>query len=495
MRVAAFLSLLTILFSSGIAELNAQTLTFGVGCREAYEGILELDDARYQRLRSKALAEGEQEEAILLLDHFNDFLITFISESKAAFVNMQKLKDARVLRINKSNLAQHEKNFIQAEILLQSGLCALKFSKWISGVTDIRKATQLLEWNKSKHPDYPYTYKSLGLIHALISTIPSELSWATRLAGMNGSLQVGVGELDYFDRFAKANGDIFLLESAACKAYVSAYLENKPKEGFRLFESKLADYDPSPLITFVQSRLAMKAGQNDAALNRLQALPAHLKKRLPFLYYLEGICRLQRLDLNAKNYFNDFLFLDKGSSYKKECYQKLSWIALLMDDQKSWENYRKLCLNAGNALLDEDKQAHDEMLMGSKPDTVLLKARLLCDGSYADRAYELLTPKMKFYYLNPKWRLEAVYRMGRICQLKNLSADALHYFQDAWDFDLTHSDPMSCNALLQSGLIYETLGDYHQAEDKYRKVLQLKPRQYGRSLHQKAKAGLSRIKK
>ena len=47
MRVAAFLSLLTILFSSGIAELNAQTLTFGVGCREAYEGILELDDARY----------------------------------------------------------------------------------------------------------------------------------------------------------------------------------------------------------------------------------------------------------------------------------------------------------------------------------------------------------------------------------------------------------------------------------------------------------------
>ena len=271
---------------------------------------------------------------------------------------------------------------------------------------------------------------------------------------MNGSLQVGVSELDYFDRFAKSNGDIFLLESAACKAYVSSYLENKPKEGFRLFESKLADYDPSPLITFVQSRLAMKAGQNDAALNRLQALPAHLKKRLPFLYYLEGICRLQRLDLNAKNYFNDFLFLAKGSSYKKECYQKLSWIALLMDDQKSWENYRKLCLNAGNALLDEDKQAHDEMLMGLKPDTVLLKARLLCDGSLADRAYELLAPKMKSYSLNPKWRLEAVYRMGRICQLKNLSAEALHYFQDAWDFDLTHSDPMSCNAVLQSGLIY-----------------------------------------
>jgi tetratricopeptide (TPR) repeat protein len=166
-----------------------------------------------------------------------------------------------------------------------------------------------------------------------------------------------------------------------------------------------------------------------------------------------------------------------------------------MDDQKSWENYRKLCLNAGNALLDEDKQAHDEMLMGLKPDTVLLKARLLCDGSLADRAYELLAPKMKSYSLNPKWRLEAVYRMGRICQLKNLSAEALHYFQDAWDFDLTHSDPMSCNAVLQSGLIYESLGDYQQAEDKYREVLQLKPRQYSRSLHQKAKAGLSRIQK
>ena len=48
MRVAAFISLLIILFSSGITELTAQTLTFGVGCREAYQGILELDDARYQ---------------------------------------------------------------------------------------------------------------------------------------------------------------------------------------------------------------------------------------------------------------------------------------------------------------------------------------------------------------------------------------------------------------------------------------------------------------
>ena len=56
---------------------------------------------------------------------------------------------------------------------------------------------------------------------------------------------------------------------------------------------------------------------------------------------------------------------------------------------------------SGNALLDEDKQAHDEILMGLKPDTVLFQSRALCDGSYADRAYELLTPKRNLTILIP----------------------------------------------------------------------------------------------
>ena len=85
----------------------------------------------------------------------------------------------------------------------------------------------------------------------------SELSWATRLvSGMNGSLQVGVGELDYFDRFAKANGDIFCWNQQLAK-YVSAYLETSRRKDLDYSNLNSPDYDPSPLITFVQSGLAM----------------------------------------------------------------------------------------------------------------------------------------------------------------------------------------------------------------------------------------------
>jgi len=44
-------------------------------------------------------------------------------------------------------------------------------------------------------------------------------------------------------------------------------------------------------------------------------------------------------------------------------------------------------------------------------------------------------------------------------------------------------------------LIYENKGAYARADSAYHLCLSIKPREYKTSLHQKAKAGLNRLKK
>ena len=52
----------------------------------------------------------------------------------------------------------------------------------------------------------------------------------------------------------------------------------------------------------------------------------------------------------------------------------------------------------------------------------------------------------------------------------------------------------ACNAALQCGVIYEMNGNSDEAEAFFKKCLSMKPDDYQTSLHQKAKAGLNRLK-
>ena len=52
----------------------------------------------------------------------------------------------------------------------------------------------------------------------------------------------------------------------------------------------------------------------------------------------------------------------------------------------------------------------------------------------------------------------------------------------------------ACNSAFQSGLIYEASGKFEAAENSFEQCLDIDPDDYQNSLHQKAKAGLHRLK-
>ena len=129
------------------------------------------------------------------------------------------------------------------------------------------------------------------------------------------------------------------------------------------------------------------------------------------------------------------------------------------------------------------------------PNLVLLKARLLFDGGYYDKALnELLNSPTKSFLFTRKDLVEYSYRLGRIYHESGNPDKALSFYRltiqrgknDPWYF--------AAASALQMGLIYESRGDFSRADSAYNVCLECKPAEYKNSLSQKAKAGISRIK-
>lgn len=460
---------------------------------KSYHQIINLDYSIAKKyLISNAIPNNNK--AKILLDNYNDFFRLFIHENRTFYNKVKSNKSDRLQIIEKSNCSPEWKNFLQAEIHLQWALVHLKMEDNIDALQSIRQALKLLELNVNDHPEFMYSYKSLGILHVILSTIPDNFSWAAKLIGLKGTLLQGISELDQFIAFAKKNNLVLLDEAICAKAFIISYLENKPIQAYNYLSDHLSHTDPNPLMAFIHARIALKAGYNESVINAINSLPLESKNKLPFLEYLIGMALLQKLDPAADLHFINYVTNFRGQSYIKEAYQKLSWHAIINNNDSKYIKYKNLCLSRGNTLTDEDKQAMSEASQNIKANTHLLQARLLHDGHYGFRAEKILLENKNTILQESKNTLEYYYRLGRIYQLLNKNDLALITFQQAITSDPNHHSFMTCNALLQCGLIYENKKEFTKAKYYFNQTLNSKPDQYARSLKQKSKAALNRIK-
>lgn len=478
---------------NSIAAQKQDYIAFDDKVSYCYQQIIELDFLEAKKTLS-GLSIPRKNKIRILLENYNDFFKLFIHENRSYYDKVKPQKNIRLEQIQNSTLTQEWKNYLQAEIHLQWALVHLKMEDNFLAFQSIRQALSLLESNQKEYPEFKYTYKSLGILHALVSTIPEGFTWAAKIIGLRGTLQEGIKELDLFLQFAESENPLFIQEAIAAKSFLMAYLENKPNEAYQYLSNKIVVLDPNPLMTFIHSRIAMKAGYNDATINIISSLPPSSRQKLPFLSYLHGVAALQKLDLKAEQYFLQYLKDFKGNSYIKEAYQKLSWCALMNKQNLNYERYKQLCLTKGNTLTDEDQQALKEAQKNELPNLFLLKARLLSDGNYPKEAERLLLENEKVILAESTYLLEYYYRLGRVYQLLKVKDKAKLNFNLVVDQDLTQKSFMSANALLQCGYIYESEQNHSMAKKYFKSVLERNPDQYSRSLHQKAKAGLVRIK-
>ena len=459
--------------------------------REAYHLAISLK-------KEKAISKIEEIKAsdpgnllVYHIENYVDFFEVFINEDETTFKRLEKNKDRRIDKIRSGDKTSPFYRFCQAEILLQWALARSKFNQKFKAARELLNANGLLEENAARHPDFIYNYKSLSIIHVLSRSVPGLLRF---LFNIKGSIEEGTREITSLYNASQQEDLMFKDEIVIIYAYILYYQNNKKDEAWSLIQKHYGEKQQNhPLISFVAANFSQKMGYNDVATSLLsERIQSDDAMSFYYLDFLIGKFKLYRLDPDAESYFLKFIDNFNGQHYIKEAYQKMAWNRLVIyDDLAGYKKYMSLVDKSGKDLIDEDKQAQKEAKRGRVPHPVLLKARLLFDGAYYNRAYHLLIKKsMEFH--DPYDLMEYNYRMGRITHLLKNYNDAISYY--VYTINQAIDDSYyPCNAALQIALILENQKRYNQALQYIERCLDMSPEDYKNSLHQKAKSAKIRI--
>ncbi|NND34882.1 MAG: tetratricopeptide repeat protein [Saprospiraceae bacterium] len=461
---------------------------------ETYDLIFSL---RFNEARSKLVTLRLTEPENLIsqsLANYMDCLSIFIGEQEETYEKLRQNKELRLAAIRDGDRNSPYYLYTQADIHLQWAITRVKFEDYFQAVMEIKRAFNLLTKNQELFPDFMPNLKNLGLLHALIGTVPDQYRWGLKLLGMSGTIAQGRSEIEEVLAYSEKQSFVFRDEAYVMYAYLLLHLENKGEEAWQMIERSTIDAKTNPLACFVKANVAMQTGRNDQAIEILRAKPEGEKYfPFPYLHFMEGVARLNKLEKGADQYLNRFLRETRGQHYIKEAYQKLAWYEVVHNHPDRYLRYMEACKVHGASVIDEDLTALHEARLNRVPDRHLLTARILFDGGYIDKARHYLETKAPRNYESQEYQLEYYYRLGRIHHRLDHFEEALEYYEMTISNGEFESYYFACNAALMSGTIKEKLGQYEQAKSYFEKTLSIKPDEYRNSLHQKAKAGLNRL--
>ncbi|NTW31121.1 MAG: tetratricopeptide repeat protein [Bacteroidetes bacterium] len=493
---------LLIFLTGFLYSVSFASFDFNTNCKTAYEKIINLRFDEGKKLIENEKTTHPSNLIPLYLDNYIDFLKIFISEDISLFNKLKSNKDIRINKIEDEENESPYYNYCIAEINLQWAFARLKFKEYITAASEINSAYKLLEKNEKAYPKFIPNRKGLGLLHSMIGTIPDDYKWVSKLIGMNGSVNQGINELSSLLLTATIDPEYEYLKTE-CIFYLSFIELNAQsnKEGALKLSKYLEKPEYSeliqnnPLLCYACSNIALKTFANDKAIKILLARPTD-KEYYPFHYldYQTGIAKLNRLDSDAYKYFYSFILNFKGQNYIKSAYQKLAWYYLINNNTAKYKEKMNNVLTLGSTLVDEDGQALTEAKSNTIPNIILLKARLLCDGGYFQKALNILSEKKPSEFcVSPKDFLEYSYRLGRIYHEWGLSAKAIPFYELTIKNGSSSIYYFAANSALHLGYIYENNGNKEKAKYYYELCSSMKNTEYKNSINQKAKAGLNRL--
>lgn len=362
-------------------------------------------------------------------------------------------------------------NYLLAEAHIMSSVLDAIHQRNISSVRHLRKAFRLSK--KLRRDD---TYERYAVkIQSSISLIISQLSdrqqwWLQLLAGLEGNEQQAIQnfheisneqihfkqEIDYLLQFFELQRRDISLQERSAKTQIEMLLAAQQSMQLGQLDQALEQLLPCKLAkaTHLRGRIYMYQGRWDQAILQFEQY-----MDAPDLYHWKPLSQL----------YVRWCEIANGSDQVRD-------------------------LVPCEALLFEDKEACKEITFNPDPHRDILRARILFDGGNHDEALDLLN-SIDFDGLEAKFKQELLYRRGRCYQkLGALEKAGLQY--DILEID--HSSTKlyyRTAALLQRGIIFQSLGQEELAKSSFRKCLRTNPARYGTSLHRQAREQLAQLEK
>lgn len=491
-RSLAKLFMISILLLSSLMMSAQYRFEITADIEEAYGYAMSLRKKEATKKIEYIKVSDPQNLMVLHVENYLDFFEIFINEDESVFDKLEKNKERRLEQIEEAEVESPYSRFVRAEITLQWALARMKFNQRFAAAQEIYSAYNLLEKNVAIYPDFMLNKKSLSILHALAESLPGIVR---KIFGVDGSIQQGTREINSLTKLDRDVASVFYDEITTIYAYILTFQNNKKYSAWTFIKGRDMDVKANPLACFVLANMAQKNGLNDKAIDILSNRPQGTEyENFYYLDFLLGKSKLYRLENGADEHIKKFIDNFEGEHFIKEAYQKLAWYELVMNNNfVAYKKYMEHCIDRGNDLVDEDKQAKREAKSNNVPHPDLLKARLLYDGGYYQRAYTLLITKAYLFQKGSHENIEYNYRMGRISQALNNLRDAIQHYGYVMNIGSKSKSYYACNAALQIGLIYESQNDFKKAKQYLKKCLKMDPDEYKNGLHQKAKSALERI--
>ena len=491
-----YLLLIFILPTVVISKPKPKQFDLGPELLVAYDKVLNLEFEEATGLIEKYKKQHPNNVMPYFIENYIDLFTLFIGESTADFDRLLPNKEMRLDKLKQGTQDSPYYLYSQAELRLQWAMARIKFKgQYANAFLDTKKAFSLLEKNQRLFPDFLPNKRSLGVLHTIVGLIPDSYKWGVQLLGMNGTVKQGMAELKSVIDYSKVHYYPFEKETLVLYALLNLHAGNNKEAAWKVINTRKLNHFESPMACYIKSSVAMRTGRNDLAIDMLVNHPEG-EQYYPFhqLDFLLGVALTAKLDPEAKVYLKKYVKEHKGGSYIKESYQKLAWLALVEGDEDGYYRYMELCKHKGAREMDEDKSAYNEAITGRKPQQDLLKVRLLYDGSYIDRAYELIKQIDYNVFNRVEHQIEYHYRYGRIVERQGKEKNLQLFYQKTIDMGAEEPYYYACNAAIRMGMFFEGKKDFEKAKFYYKKALSFSPNQYEDSLHARAKAGLNRIR-
>lgn len=457
-----------------------------------YEDILRLEMNSARGGIAQLRAQEPENLAYVHLENYIDFFQLYLTEDASLLAQRRKEKEQRIALLEQLPASSPWRNYAIAEVRLHWALIFLRFESYLPAFREVNKANKLLLENAEQFPDFSLTYKDLGLLQAAVGSIPSQFKWAVDVfSSLKGDIAAGA------ENMTKAMADKnhpFYKETAVLYAFLQLHLRNAPDTAWEIAKGLGLQPANNKLHCFVLANIAMRSERNDEAIRLLEKQPrGGSAEDFAYLDFMLGLAKLRKLDSSARLYFQSFLLRFRGQHFVKEAAQKIAWAELLRGRPDLYRQRINEVGKRGNATAGGDQNAAKEASTTDLPHLGLLKARLLFDGAYYDRARKIMDDINPQQLLLEQQQWEYYYRIGRILHGLGDWAGAMSFYERTISLSAAASSFFACNAALQAGLIAEETGKKAQARQYFERCLSISPDEYATGLHIQAKAGLNRL--
>jgi hypothetical protein len=468
---------------------------FNANCLKAYDAIfsLKLNTARQLIATEKKL--NPENGIVPLLENYVDYYYLLTTDSKSEFDRLKEKKSERLDLLEDQDSSSPYYLYAQAEINLQWALIRGRYGEYFTAAREIKKAHGLLLDNQKMFPAFVLNAKGLGLINAFLGNLPDGMLKSTlSTLGIRGNLSQGIAMLDKLaETIPQSKYAVFYEEVVFYYAFVLNDIAHSPVAYAKTMKYTARIDNSSLLKTYLRALVASKTGHNDEAIAILQARPSgSAYQSFAYLEFLLGTAKLNKLDYSSAHDFSRFLQLNKGVNYIKDANLHLAWVALLKGDSGAYNAFIGKAKSAGYIYQEKDKQALNEA-NDAAPQKLLLKARLLYDGGYYAKAYELFSSSEEKDFAAGRDRTEYFYRLGRILDETGKDDEAVASYQRAINSGRSLKHYYAANAALQAAKIWERKRNPLKAKAFYNLAIQMKNHDYESSIETQAKAGLNRI--